>query len=331
MTEQFDVFYNDDYESEIMSNRDLQPAKLEDFFYWMNERHWIYVNRFVENKKKPWTSDKAMLEYKFTNVFRQLDTGTIALNKMLGKWFQSKMKFKDMDVDDAIDVLFNVVWYRMFNVAEHANALGFVKHKDHGIILKYLTKLRNEGKKVFTGAHMTSASGTVCLEHGKIYGSLLGAMRIAEEFGERMIGFIYHHQTMQQVTNYLLTLPMVGKFISYEIVCDLRFTPLLADATDKMTWVNIGPGAKRGLLRLGMEPNIESVRELYRLSIEEEMVEPHIAEHFPHNEFNYDIYPPFELREIEHSLCEFDKHQRIITGAGRSRSRYNGYPEIENE
>jgi hypothetical protein len=290
----------------------------------MNERHRIYVKRFVEKQSKPWTEDKAMLEYKFTNVFRQLDTGTIALNKMLGKWFRSNVKFKDMDVDDAIDVLFNVVWYRMFNVAEHAENLGFVKHKDWEIILKYLTKLRNNGKKVFTGAHMTSAMGQVCMEHGKIYGSLLGAIRIAQEFGERMIGFIYHHQTMRQVTDYLCTLPMVGRFISYEIVCDLRFTPLLADATDKLTWANVGPGAHRGMQRLGMEPTVESMRKLYALSIDEEMVEIHIAEHFPHNEFCYDNYPPFELREIEHSLCEFDKHQRIITG-GRSRGRYNGY------
>ena len=33
---------------------------------------------------------------------------------------------------------------------------------------------------------------------------------------------------------------------------------------------------------------------------------------------------PFELREVEHSLCEMDKYQRVMRGEGRPKSRYNG-------
>ena len=41
-------------------------------------------------------------------------------------------------------------------------------------------------------------------------------------------------------------------------------------------------------------------------------------------EFSFIIYPPFELREIEHSLCEFDKYERIRLGQGRPKQKYKG-------
>jgi len=33
--------------------------------------------------------------------------------------------------------------------------------------------------------------------------------------------------------------------------------------------------------------------------------------------------PPFELKEIEHSLCEFDKWARVTGGEGRPRRRFH--------
>ena len=32
---------------------------------------------------------------------------------------------------------------------------------------------------------------------------------------------------------------------------------------------------------------------------------------------------PFEMREVEGGLCEFDKYSRILKGQGRTRSVYN--------
>jgi len=303
-----------------MGKNDLQLAELKDFFYWVNERHRIWVNRFHLKMKKPWTQDTILQQYKFTNVFRQLDTGTIALNKMLGKWHNNPTPLCDMDVEDAIDILFNVVWYRLFNWVEHAETPGWTSHKDHNFVKRVLIEKKKLGMKVFTSAHMTSGTGEVITNKGKIYGHLTGPVGIAEEFGQEYISYIYHHQSMLAITKFLQQIPMVGPFIAYEIACDLRFTPLLSSATDILTWANLGPGAKRGLLRLGMEPCNASMRELYRLAIEEEMVEYHVAEHFPFNDGD----PPFELREIEHSLCEFDKYMRVKTGAGRPRQKYEG-------
>lgn len=303
-----------------MGKNDLQPAKIEDFFYWINERHRIYVNRFIDKMSKPWTDDPIFQQFKFTNTFRQLDTGTIALNNMLGKWFLNKTPLRELDLDDAIDILFNVVWYRLFNYYEHAKDIGFHHHQDYGLVLDALKQKREEGKKVFTSAHMTTGSGKAVELHGKIYGSFVTPIGIATEFGRSLVAFILYNQSMEAVTKRLTEYPAIGHFIAYEIVCDLRFTPLLSDAVDTLTWANLGPGAKRGLQRLNMDPSVESMIELYNLAIDEEMIEYHVAEHLPqHNKI-----PPFELREIEHSLCEFDKYMRVKTGVGQPRQRFNG-------
>ena len=43
------------------------------------------------------------------------------------------------------------------------------------------------------------------------------------------------------------------------------------------------------------------------------------------------INRPYEMREIEGGLCEFDKYSRIVKGEGRTRSIYkhNDLPLIE--
>ena len=296
-----------------MNKEDIRPATIEEFFYWINERHQIYVNRFIKKQKKPWTDDKIFQRYKFTNVFRQLDTGTIVLNNMLGKWFNNKTELKDMDVEDAIDILFNIVWYRLFNRAEHAEDIGFQSHKDYEFIRQVLLEKRKLGKKIFTSAHMTTGSGGAIQKHGKIYGHLVAPVGIAEEFGEELISYIYHNQSMRSVTKKLMELPIIGNFIAYEIACDLRFTPLLSGATDKLTWANLGGGAVRGLRRLGMPIKVESMQKLYDMAL---------YGRAGREVLNCKAF--FELREIEHSLCEFDKYMRAKTGASRPRERYDG-------
>lgn len=147
----------------------------------------------------------------------------------------------------------------------------------------------------------------------------------------------------------------LGGFMAYEVACDLRYTDLL-EATDRLTWANPGPGALRGLNRIhgrrkegsdswGMlaptEQLVSEMRDLLRLS--------RMKKHWPQNVdmreaktararscgldwSGYDLpaplhrgpWPAWEMREVEHTLCEFDKYCRISEGAGRTRGSFNG-------
>jgi hypothetical protein len=277
-----------------MSKKDLVPAKLEDFAYWINERMKIWCLR-KEGRLKPWSDDEIFQKWKFTNVYRQLDKGTIWLHKMLEGQHDPEL------------IIFNVIWYRLFNRWEHARNLGFVG--DYESVENYMNQCHRQGTKIFTSAYMTTG-----VEFEDKYISYLRACK--EIWRQReFIHSLCRFKSMEVLYNKLLQFYMVGKFVSYELVCDLRFTDVLRQPIDRMTWCNLGPGAIRGLKRLGRPVEISSCVDLMAELGKKKLLEDWVY-------FGTDW--PFELREIEHSLCEFDKYQRVKSGAGRPRQKYDG-------
>jgi hypothetical protein len=140
-----------------------------------------------------------------------------------------------------------------------------------------------------------------------------------------MAKYIRWSRSIEQTCEVLQLVPTIGPFIAYEIACDLRYTRILADCTDSNTWANPGPGAKRGIHRLltgsfkstGARPDYLAVmRDLLKRSR-------------GRGALGKDVLAcewPFEMREIEHSLCEFDKYMRVKMGEGRPRSRFRPTP-----
>ena len=43
------------------------------FFWLMHERMAIWKRRFIDKKDRPWTENEILRDYKFTNVYRELD------------------------------------------------------------------------------------------------------------------------------------------------------------------------------------------------------------------------------------------------------------------
>lgn len=285
-------------------------ATIPEFFYWINERHRIWVRRQA-GAPKPWTDDPILRDWKFTNAFRQLDRGTVALHYML----------EQVGKVPADLTVFNIMWYRLFNLDTHAleNGVGFTFDEEtKHMMYRELRRLAGSGQKVFTSAHMTTGvAGEPKVE------SYIRACEHAWANREHIVAQC-KAGTMEQVFNALLPGYMIGRFVAYEIVCDLRFVASLwpgGKPTDVTTWANMGPGAARGLTRLGLLPElkftaqkrgVELMRDLYRESAAH--LEPWVLS----------APVPFELREIEHSLCEFDKYQRVKRGEGQPRMKFNG-------
>jgi hypothetical protein len=125
--------------------------------------------------------------------------------------------------------------------------------------------------------------------------------------------------TLEATWRWLRQYDYLGGFHSYEIVTDLRHTALLNKAPDVMTWANVGPGARRGMNRvLGVDKNKrtsdEDVQDGMRLLLKMSR----LRENWPQKK----DWPAWELRDVEHTLCEFDKYERMRTGEGRSRGVY---------
>ena len=265
-----------------------QTSTRDGFFSWIRERHRIWQLR-QQGQARPWTKDEIMQRYKFTNVFRELDTGTIAL--------------RGMTIPDAppADMIFNVAWYRMFNRAEHAADIGWCESFTD-LETPMLHKHRN-GEKCFTGCHM---------HNGTVMENLSSLKRIYED-RYLLASSMRQFKSLEQAFHLLRQYRCIGPFISYEIVTDLRFE-INNQWMDTLTWANVGPGSKRGLERLGMKANNNSMMELLGLA----------PQYLPLDRWRAQSGLLFEMREIEHSLCEFDKYERARLGTGVPKQRYDG-------
>lgn len=127
-------------------------------------------------------------------------------------------------------------------------------------------------------------------------------------------------RTLQATHERLMLYPYLGDFMAYEIVTDLRHTSLLNQAEDIYSWANLGPGAVRGLRRiLGLSPDGPQPKRAMYL-VQDLMW---VARNY-FNDQGTTGYPIIEMRDIEHSLCEFDKYERARLGDGQMKRAFRG-------
>lgn len=289
-----------------------KERQLKWYWYWINERHMIYVKRFEKELHAPWTKDKILREYKFTNAFRQLDRVTQAWTDRF-----CRLLHKGRDMTDG-DLLFQLCQFRFFNWPETYDKLFFGMSKWNLKKAKaLLDDMKSEKKQIFTGAYIITAAGRTDPKHYVIAEALDELYETRDELAEA----IRDEESMQHTTKVLASITTVGPFIAYEIACDLRHTRILAHAKDRLSWANTGPGAKRGIHRL-LYGKIGGVENLPKGEYNDvmhdllKMAPSKLGKHFDKAEW------PFEMREIEHSLCEFDKYMRVKNGEGRPRSKF---------
>jgi hypothetical protein len=281
------------------------PAqRLKKFWWWINERHMIYLKK-DRGHDWPWTTDKIMQVYKFTNVFRELDAETIKFHE----------RIDDLDLMQA-DKLYHMILFRAFNLATTYDMLtrGKTTHQRPAKMKRILHRNADNGKKIFTGAYIVTNAGST---EPKI-DLMCDAMGVHWRGRRRIYDAMMTDGTMEGCSRILSAYPMQGPFTAYEVICDMRHQKGMLDkAPDKLKWANPGPGARRGINRIvGGKPKGKAFR------TKEEYVEfmQELRKASRDNVKNH--VPRLEMREIEHSLCEFDKYVRAFTGEGRPRSKY---------
>ena len=284
-------------------------SPLDRFLYWVKERHRIYVKR-ERGRPKPWTDDEVLQNFFFTNPYRENDKTTI--------WFRKNVRDP---MKDNPDVLLATVIFRWFNLIETGmilNTNGWLTGWRRREVEMYFQHRRDiDKKKIFTGAFMINSPGgepkleAICRRINNVWKDRKNLIPEIEESPSLQIA----HEVLTEYEG-------LGGFMAYEIVCDLRYTYLLENATDIMTWANPGPGCIRGLYRLAGE-------EIVNKSNSTSPPKPknfieRMKKLLATTQRRLSKMPKFEMREIEHSLCEFDKYERVRLNEGRSKRKYNG-------
>lgn len=287
------------------------PANL---WYWMNERHRIYLLR-REGNPAPWTADQILRDYRFCNLFRELDKVTVWVRKNIREPYA-----------DHPNLWFMLAIARTYNLPSTLQALKDVcwptETWDPDLATAVCEDLQKRGLPLHTGAYMIRAESDSRREwYSRTKAYYLNHIVLGRLWENRAWLVEELSTSLERATQALRNFHGWGGFMAYEVVTDLRWTRYLEKASDIYTWANPGPGANRGLnryhgrplkLRLKDSVLVEEMRDLLAIANGPESL---LQVHVPR---------PLEMRDIEHSLCEFDKYERTRLGEGRPRSKYQG-------
>ena len=280
------------------------------FWYWIKERHAIYLKREAGHGR-PWTDDPILQTYRFCNPFRENDKVT--------RW--QREHFTGPNEEHASDevLAFNLVWFRMFNRIETADLLGFQYRWDPEWVKSTLRTRAKTGHPVFTGAY------NIRSEFGKPkIDSIVDTLTRVWNARHELVTCIQETNSLELTTRYLMRFPFIGDFMGYEMVSDMRHTRLLENAVDIYTWANPGPGAYRGLRRMFGEPKLRKDGQVEQYLVRTKMVGLMQELLARSHAMLGPEFPLLEMRDIEHSLCEYDKYSRVKNLEGRPRQKYAG-------
>jgi len=191
--------------------------KLDDLWWWINERHRIYLLRKQEPDQPPWTQDPVLQKYRFTNVFRQLDRTTQTLNRVLAE---------DGSDLSRVATLANIWIFRLFGREEHLLEFGTIggPARPFSKFRKYIERRIREGKPVFCPSVQRNG------RPGEIkYKTYLDSAEhiwkgVAEQVDRKIHNSPYARILGQQAFTTINRLGhMTGKFIASEVVADMRF------------------------------------------------------------------------------------------------------------
>ncbi len=282
---------------------------VDNFFRYARERYKIRLDKDA-GWPRPWTKDHVLQSYRFCNIFREDDRTTA--------WFRDNIRER---LRDGPSVLLATVIFRWFNKIETGQVLlddGLFDPGNWGT--ERARELLRDQRPITNGAYIIKTPNGM----NKLDGILWCIDQVEPEAGTLARNFSSAGYSLEVATKTLAQFPYLGPFMAYEVVTDLRHTALLEHASDILSWANPGPGAARGASRIiGREPThynrsspidrkgiMHIMRGLQGYS--------QIAHHWP------SAWPRWEMREVEHTLCEFDKYERARLGQGRPKQRYNG-------
>ena len=277
------------------------PEELDRYTYWIEERERIRHLKEELKQDPPWTEDPILKEFKFCQVFREDDRTT--------RWFRTHMR---EPLRNSPDVFMATIAFRFFNLIETGRTL-----LDNNLHIdwdrpKAIEEIKKNPKWI-TGAYIVKSPNRM----DKVTGVTECVSHLWDD-RENIIKQLESFTTLEEAWKFLMQYPYIGPFVSYEMVTDLRHTYLLENATDICSWGNPGPGAMRGLNRLTGRP-LEFCKRSWDWHSEMLDLYDWCSQKLDLSKLNY----PFEMREVEGGLCEFDKYSRILKGQGRTRSVYN--------
>jgi hypothetical protein len=283
------------------------------YFIW--EREAIRIAR-ENGHPAPWTKDPVLAKYKFTNIHRSDDR--------VSQWIIEHLIEPAVNNGDE-HLWFTLLITRLVNWPPTLQALidkGVIpcapKDFDADMFEHTLERIKNDGKKVYSGAYMLYPTK---MDPGGNKSKAVAKYIIgsAIENAEQISTALWANEngmSIARLVNELSKCFGISTFIAGQVAADLTYTGV--DVEDLFTYAPIGPGSSRGLNYLFGKAQFATWKQ---------------------KEFNSKLIEIFNeiidrleivdmtLHDVQNCMCEFSKYCRVLLGEGKPKSTYQ--PETE--
>jgi hypothetical protein len=275
---------------------------IEHFFWTARQRYNIKLQREA-GVPPPWTGDPQFKQWRFCNVHREDDKTT--------RWFRDHVRDKTTNLKN----LESTVIFRWFNKIETGEIIEDLLTGEWNT--NEARRRLKDVKPVVTGAYIIKGMDGFNKLDGVLY-VIDEALQELPHIYETWVDLAHGSgikPTLQRAWSDLRELHYLGNFMAYEVVSDIRWS-ILEDAPDIMDWANAGPGAARGLRWIYQEEfNKNSAADQKRMNV--------LMQELLERSYDFSYWPSewkhWEMREVEHWLCEYDKYMRAARGDSMKR------------
>ena len=207
--------------------------------YWRfaAERQALYFRR-LSNPVGPWTSDPIISKYRFTNVYRASDR--------VSQFLIREVQYREDRSQNPRELFFRTILFKLFNRIDTwialENELGPLsfERSDFDKIVRVLNDLMRKGERLYSAAYIMPSPPMGRIRKHENHLVLLRQM-IDDQLPDR----IHQAPSLQNVFEYLLRYPGIGKFLAFQYTIDLNYSMLLNH--DESEFVVAGPGAIDGI------------------------------------------------------------------------------------
>lgn len=272
-------------------------SHIGDLLHWIEERENVRWEKEVNKAPKPWSLDPIFQTTRFCNVHREDDKVT--------RWI--KTNWRD-PYSSHPHLAFSMCLARVVNWPDTLTHLGFPLEWSPSSFIDKMDSLSSGGKnKIWGGAYMVTGGYSKGGETKQVI-----MARVLDAAFENCQNL--ETSTLQEAFNDISATPGLGTFLSAQVIADLKYTPLLREAPDWVSFCAPGPGSTMGLNLLHGRPPTKGISEV---QFSKEVNDLRIWLEKAHG---------IELtaHDTQNCLCEFSKYVRIKYFGGRAKTGYAG-------
>lgn len=271
----------------------------ESYWHFAAQRQEIFFKR-IRGLPPPWTSDRVLATYKFTNAYRASDR--------VSQYLIRHVIYRDDLPNSSCEVFFRIILFKLFNKIETWKLLernfGPITFEDYSFkhYDETLAQAMQNGHRIYSAAYiMPPGSKTFgCVAKHQNHLLLLERMmqdRLPEQLAQTC--------TMKEGFEKIRAYPTIGDFLAYQFITDINYSEVTNFS--EMDFVVPGPGARNGLRKCFVDSGDYNELELIRLMADLQEKE------FERLGLDFQSLwgRRLQLIDCQNLFCEVDKYARV--------------------